>query len=187
MNKKTQVIIIFSVILFFLVVGTLLYNYIGADYTPGIIAVSGPDKSEIYQTNTAPDFTVLDKDGNSVSLSDHFGKPILINFWATWCGPCLSEMPHFETLFREYGDEVVFLMVNLTDGTADTVDSVKNFVEKNGYSFPVYFDTQKNGARAYSVTSIPITYGIDKNGNVIKRHIGSLRESRLLEIIESIK
>ena len=83
-----------------------------------------PDK------NTAPDFTVLDANGKRIRLSDNFGKPIVINFWATWCPPCKRELPDFDKLCKEYGDKVVFMMVNLTDGRRDTVDGTKTLFQR---------------------------------------------------------
>ena len=139
-----------------------------------------PDK------NTAPDFPVLDADGNTVRLSDMFGKPVVINFWATWCPPCKRELPDFDRLCREYGDRVVFMMVNLTDGRRDTVDGTKKFVSEKGYTFPVYFDTGLSGAKAYSVSSIPQTTFIDANGNVFATRIGAMNETVLRSYINAI-
>lgn len=140
-----------------------------------------PDK------NTAPDFTVLDANGKKIRLSDKFGKPIVINFWATWCPPCKRELPDFDKLCKEYGDKVVFMMVNLTDGRRDTVDGTKNFVSKHGYTFPVYFDTEYNGADAYNVSSIPQTTFIDANGNVYATRIGAMNESVLRSYINALQ
>lgn len=139
-----------------------------------------PDK------NTAPDFTVLDANGKKTRLSDNFGKPIVINFWATWCPPCKRELPDFDKLCTEYGDKVVFMMVNLTDGRRDTVDGTKKFISKNGYTFPVYFDTEYNGADAYNVSSIPQTTFIDANGNVYTTRIGAMNESVLRSYINAL-
>ena len=66
----------------------------------------------------APDFVVTDTDGNAVTLSQFFGKPIVLNFWATWCMPCVYELPDFEEVFREYGDRVVFMMIKYFRVTA---------------------------------------------------------------------
>lgn len=108
---------------------------------PGTVAPeTAPPETEDPNKNTAPDFPVLDADGNTVRLSDMFGKPVVINFWATWCPPCKRELPDFDRLCREYGDRVVFMMVNLTDGRRDTVDGTKKFVSEKGYTFPVYFE-----------------------------------------------
>lgn len=101
---------------------------------------------------------VEDKDGNTIRLSDFLGKPVIVNFWASWCGPCQSEMPDFDTFYTEYGDDIVFMMVNLTDGSRETKESAQKFIDENGYSFPVYFDTDLNGASTYGASSIPATY-----------------------------
>ena len=147
--------------------------------TEGTTSGKKPDVTEDIKKNTAPDFTVLDKDGNTVRLSDKFGKPVVINFWATWCPPCKQELPDFDKLCKEYGDRVVFMMVNLTDGYRDTVDGTKRFVSGKGYTFPVYFDTKDNAASAYNVSSIPQTTFIDANGNIYTTRIGAMNEATL--------
>lgn len=147
--------------------------------TEGTTSGKKPDVTEDIKKNTAPDFTVLDKDGNTVRLSEKFGKPIVINFWATWCPPCKQELPDFDKLCKEYGDRVVFMMVNLTDGYRDTVDGTKRFVSGKGYTFPVYFDTKDNAASAYNVSSIPQTTFIDAKGNIYTTRIGAMNEAML--------
>ena len=147
--------------------------------TEGTTSGKKPDVTEDIKKNTAPDFTVLDKDGNTVRLSDTFGKPVVINFWATWCPPCKQELPDFDKLCKEYGDRVVFMMVNLTDGYRDTVDGTKRFVSGKGYTFPVYFDTKDNAASAYNVSSIPQTTFIDAKGNIYTTRIGAMNEAML--------
>ena len=118
--------------------------------------------------------------------ADKKHKPVVINFWATWCPPCKRELPDFDRLCREYGDRVVFMMVNLTDGRRDTVDGTKKFVSEKGYTFPVYFDTGLSGAKAYSVSSIPQTTFIDANGNVFATRIGAMNETVLRSYINAI-
>lgn len=147
--------------------------------TEGTTSGKKPDVTEDIKKNTAPDFTVLDKDGNTVRLSEKFGKPIVINFWATWCPPCKQELPDFDKLCKEYGDRLVFMMVNLTDGYRDTVDGTKRFVSGKGYTFPVYFDTKDNAASAYNVSSIPQTTFIDAKGNIYTTRIGAMNEATL--------
>ena len=154
---------------------------------PGTIAPeTDPPVTYDPDKNTAPDFTVLDVNGKKTRLSDNFGKPIVINFWATWCPPCKRELPDFDKLCTEYGDKVVFMMVNLTDGRRDTVDGTKKFISKNGYTFPVYFDTEYNGADAYNVSSIPQTTFIDANGNVYTTRIGAMNETVLRSYINAL-
>lgn len=134
----------------------------------------------------ALDFTVYTQDEESINLSDFYGKPIVVNFWATWCGPCKSELPAFENLYKEYGEEVIFMMVNLTDGAQETVKGVSDFIMTYGYHFPVYFDTDMDAATTYSVYSIPATLFIDADGNIVASHLGAMQENTLRTYIENL-
>ncbi len=138
-------------------------------------------------TIPAPDFTMLDANGDTVSLSDYFGQPIVLNFWASWCGPCQDEMPEFDAVAKETGDEVMFIMVNLTDGRMETVEHASKFIADNGYTFPVFFDTLSEGAAAYSVRSIPASYFIDSDGRVVTYAAGAIDGETLRQAIDMIK
>ena len=89
---------------------------------------------------------------------------MVLNFWASWCGPCKAEMPDLQLAYEKYGQDVQFLMVNLTDGYSETVEKATQFLSTTGYTFPVYFDSDQDGARTFYVTSIPTTYFIDETG-----------------------
>ena len=134
----------------------------------------------------APDFTVYDKDGNAVKLSDFRGKPTIVNFWASWCGPCKSEMPDFQEIYAEYGSKINFLMVNLTDGMQETKESAKAFLDSTGYTFPVYYDLNQDAAATYGVYSIPATYFFDAEGHGVTYGRGALDLGTLLKGIEMI-
>lgn len=134
----------------------------------------------------APDFSVEDVDGNTVKLSDYRGTPVVLNFWASWCGPCKVEMPHFQTLKDEYEGQVVFLMVNLTDGLRETKESALAFIDEEGYNFNLVFDTKSEAAYSYRISSIPTTYFIDADGYALSREIGSLSEQTLRGRVESL-
>ena len=138
------------------------------------------------QKELAPDFEMVDRDGNRIKLSDMRGKPVVLNFWASWCGPCKSEMPDFEEAYKEYGGDITFMIVNLTDGKNETVDTAQAFIDSQGYTFPVYFDTDSNGAAAYGVSSIPVTYFIDAQGYLVAYGRGALNGETLKSGIDML-
>ena len=129
--------------------------------------------------DTAPDFAMLDMEGNEVKLSDFFGTPIVLNFWASWCPPCKAELPDFEEACKRYEGKVTFLMVNLTDGQRETVEVAKSYIASQGYTFPVYFDTKYEAAYTYGVSSIPQTYFINADGSLEARATGMLSAAQL--------
>lgn len=154
----------------------------GDTVTTEIESETEAEKTEAEEEEVvAPDFTVLDADGNSVALADRLadGKPIVLNFWATWCGPCKSELPAFDKAAAEYADEITFMLINLTDGYQETVDGVKEFMEENGYTFPVYFDTEYSAAIPYGASSIPLTYFVTSDGIVVGGYMGAMSEETL--------
>ena len=142
--------------------------------------------SENSNNMTAPDFTVYDLEGNQVHLSDFFGKPIILNFWASWCGPCKMEMPDFNTAYATYKEEISFLMINMTDGSRETIETASSFITEQGYSFPVFYDTDYSAAITYSATSLPTTYFIDANGNLIAHAKGAIDADTLQKGIDMI-
>ena len=145
------------------------------------------DESNEEELMMAPDFTVYDQEGNAVSLSDFIGKPTIVNFWASWCGPCKMEMPDFNEKYKELGEEINFLMVNMTDGAQETIEKAKAFVEESGYSFPVYYDTDLDAAMTYGVSSIPSTFFIDAEGHAVAWAQGMIDGETLQKGIDMLK
>lgn len=135
----------------------------------------------------APDFTVIDNEGNEVKLSSLFGKPIVLNFWASWCPPCKSEMPHFNKVYADVKDDVVFMMVDMVDGQRETLEKGKQYIKDQDFSFPVYFDVDQEAASTYGISSIPTTLFIDKDGYVVTGAEGAIDEATLLKGIGYIK
>ena len=138
-------------------------------------------------TGSAPDFVVYDANGNPVRLSDFFGKPIVLNFWASWCGPCQMEMPHFQEVYEQLGDEVVFLMVNVTGGGNDSQAAAMSFIQKHGYTFPVFYDLTLEATIAYNISGFPTTYFIDANGDPVLYAPGAISEATLRDAIDRIR
>lgn len=134
----------------------------------------------------APDFTAVDADGREVTLADFRGRPVVLNFWASWCGPCRSEMPAFQAAFRDHGNDAQFLIVNMTGMNGESRETAMRLIEAKGYTFPVFFDKNGSAARAYGVSSIPQTWFIDADGTVAARAMGALSEAKLQQGIELI-
>ena len=149
-----------------------------------------PTKPEPTQpapnADLAADFTVLDKDGKQTRLSDHFGKPLVVNFWASWCGPCCNELPVFDAAAKAHAGDIEFMMVNLTDGYSETIEGVDAFLTETGYTFPVYYDTEGSAAIAYSIRPIPMTVFIRADGTVLDTHIGSMDEATLQSYLDRL-
>ncbi|MBE6588392.1 MAG: TlpA family protein disulfide reductase [Ruminococcaceae bacterium] len=138
------------------------------------------------ESEKLPDFTVYNMNGEEVSLYESFGKPLVVNFWATWCPPCKAEMPAFDEMYARYGESVDFMMVNMTDGQRDTVDIVKSFIEGNGYSFPVYCDSDMDAAYSYGVQSIPTTLFFSAEGELLEYKVGAISEVQLEEMLRKM-
>lgn len=183
---KTKIVIIVIVVAFIGILASayILYDNLSGKMGTNQLAVEeNSDFSETDADNEeesqeelsiAPDFTVYDEAGKAYKLSDFLGKPVVVNFWASWCSPCKSEMPDFELAYQEYGEDIHFLMVNMTDGYQETKESALEFIEESGYSFPVYYDTDMDAAMTYGVYSIPTTYFIDAQGYAIAQGRGAL-------------
>ena len=138
------------------------------------------------QGSEAPDFTVYDLEGNAYRLSDFRGKPVLLNFWASWCGPCQMEMPDFQKFYESHGDKVNFVIVNLTDGQQETVESASAFIEEQGYTFPVYYDTDIDAAVKYGVNAVPVSYFIDAEGHFVAWAQGAMNADMLQQGMDMI-
>lgn len=124
----------------------------------------------LKEGNKAPDFTATLIDGKTVKLSDLKGKPTLINFWATWCGPCVGEMSAFQRLEKDYGDKINILAVN----SGEDADTVKDFIKSNNYTFPVALDENYDIATLYPTNGIPYTVVVDANGKITHVSTGAL-------------
>ena len=182
MSRKLKLILGLVGLAVLIVGTTFAYNALRTGYRDTRIAFPPevPNDEENWR-EPAPDFAMLDWDGNSLKLSDIIveGKPIILNFWASWCPPCKYEMPDFDKVHREFGDRVNFVMLDLVDGQRETEELGRRYVLDNGFDMPIFFDVMQEGAFAYGIHSIPTTIFIDNEGYVITGVQGAIDEEIL--------
>ncbi len=131
----------------------------------------------------APEFSITRLDTNeTVKLSQFAGKPVVLNFWATWCGPCAMEHPNLEWAARKYADQVVFLGIVFEDTEANT----KKFLADKGWSFTQLFDPKSTIAVDYAVSGVPETYFINRAGVIVGKYAAPINRTVLDERIAEI-
>ena len=200
MNKKITLAISAIVTVGCFIGLYFLYNGLKEDYkekepqTTSVTEIStiieeenpATEKTLFYPQDviSAYDFVAYDMNGNEVRLSDCYGKPIVLNFWSTWCNHCKIELPLFEKAYKENPD-ITFIMINIT--ASDRKDLVENLINKNGYTFTVWLDENGEAMEDYRVSSIPATYFIDKNGNIVNHTVGEMDEETLEKRLEMIR
>jgi peroxiredoxin len=140
--------------------------------------------SKSGEISKAQDFTLEDMSGNSFSLSDHSGTVIVLNFFATWCPPCRSEMPDFNEISREYAGKVTIIAVNVGN---ESRSKVQGFADKLGLDFQVAIDDGGRVTRLYGpIRAIPVTYLIDKDFNIAKKYIGARSKDVFVKDIQGL-
>ncbi len=185
MNGKKRLLLIVLALAVIIAAASVLYKKMSAELDVQQLSISDEpvindtvetpeEEPEKDENNKAPDFKAVDAEGNDVQFYDYLGKPIILNFWASWCGPCQMEMPDFDEAFKNYGEEINFLMVNMTDGSRETLEKASAFIQESGYSFPVYYDTAQEAAYSYGVYSLPTTYFLDAEGYLVAAARGAI-------------
>ena len=179
MNNKMKTFALLGVIVLVLVGASIAYNRLREQVEPERTLTTSDSDATTADAVTeaypqARDFTVQDIDGNDVKLSEQFGKPLVVNFWASWCPPCKEEMPDFESVYQEMGEQVTFMMVNLVDGSRETLETATDYITANGYTFPIYFDINQDAAYTYTITSIPTTLFINAKGEIVTSAVGAI-------------
>lgn len=178
-SKRNLVILIVALIALIAVAGIAYSTLAPTVETQQVQSSDAADVNGEEDKTDAPDFTMLSPDGAEVTLASLKGKPLVLNFWASTCGPCRSEMPEFQRAFEEHGDQVEFAMVNVPDFNGETREAALQLVEQQGYTFPIYFDANVEGQMQYGVTSIPQTFFIAPNGKLEAYASGAIDQSTL--------
>ena len=193
--KKLLIVLIATVI-----IGVSVYtlNTYNASSSNPISSVENTDKNSTTQKNAptepiginpnvsktkAMDFKLKDLEGKELSLSDLKGKKVFLNFWATWCPPCKAEMPEIEKLYQETKDsDLVIVAIEI----GEPLDTVKSFIDTNNYNFKVLSDPDQIVAAQYNIASLPTSYFIDVDGNIISKHSGAMNIDQMKEYIKTL-
>ena len=187
-NIPVWLIVALVLILGFFVYGLLSNSTAESQKPPVLDEQSKPDTAESNTPNNgdvpvAPDFTLTDLDGNSITLADFKGKYLILNFFATWCGVCQAEMPELEKIYQDYqGKDLVVLAVNI----GEDPDKVKDYLTANNYTLPVAFDQELTTAITYRVSSIPVTFFINEEGLIEGKHSGLIDYEQMAALLDKL-
>lgn len=178
-KKKLSAILTFALLVIVIVGGSIFYN----NQKNKVETNNKTDPNAI----PAIDFNVQNTYGTNTYLSDFKdGKPIIINFWSSQCGPCVQEMPDFQRLYDDYKDEVHFVLIDSIGAIGETKELGKAFIKTNGYTFPVYFDINQNAQEAYGITQFPTTYLINGNFEIIRGGAGMITYDSVATVLDDI-
>jgi thiol-disulfide isomerase/thioredoxin len=132
----------------------------------------------------APDFELTTLDGKSLKLSDYNGKIVILDFWATWCGPCRRGIPDLVEIQKEYNDDVVVIGISLDQ--ENTQDQLQPFVEYFNINYPIVLWSEKVVEDYGNIGAIPTSFIIDKDGNIVNKFVGLMPKESFVEQINSI-
>jgi len=189
MKAQNKWILMLVLLVVVLVGGGLVYQQLRANYQADNLQTATPTGEEQpteEEKIAIPNFELEDWEGNKVELASFVGKPVIINFWASWCPYCVEEMPYFETMYQEFGEEIHFLMIDSIDGSRETIQKGKDFLAEYEYTFPVYFDTQLAASQIFGLQGLPATFLIDEEGYFVAWVNGMTDEATLRKGIEML-
>ena len=158
------------------------YSYNPQPEQTKFVFIAKAEAAEISEGVAAPDFVFTDlTTGRNMKLSDLRDKPVYLNFWATWCPPCVKELPHIQAKYEQYKDKINFVAISL-DGEQE---APAQFIPSRGYTFPVGYGNEREISRAYNVEAIPMSFIIDTNGVVKAKIVGSMDEADLEKFLQN--
>lgn len=189
-NKNTG--FIFAILVGVLVLAGVAYYFLGDKYKQNNLKIeSSSSGSSVSGSNSSsdkksilPDFKIKDVNGNEVSLHSKFGKPIVLNIWATWCGPCKVEMPYFQKAYEKYSDKIEFIMLNATTTRGETEEKVKSFIDERKFTFPIYYDANGEALRTLGIRAFPSTFLLSSEGEILAATAGAVAEENLMEALK---
>ena len=153
----------------------------------GVLGVAlllrGPSTSPTTIGSVAPDFSLVDLDGNTVRLSELRGRPVIVNFWASWCGPCVEEFPLLREAADEHGDDGLVVLGIVYQ---DRSEAARAFMQRNGGTWSALMDPGERVAQAYNIFAPPETYFVGRDGTIVARHIGQFTAASLEDKVAAI-
>jgi thiol-disulfide isomerase/thioredoxin len=174
--------IIFTIIVILaIVLAENFYNRNIKNVEPDFVKNNTETKMNLYDY----DVTLNNIEGEEIDLSDYKGKTVILNFWASWCDPCIRELPEFNELNQEIDkDKIDIFMINLTDGVREKKEDIKKYVQNNKYTFNVLFDEQLKIADKFNVMYYPTTFVFNKDGDLVEKKVGGTTKEELNRFIE---
>src|SRR3989344_2703977 len=166
------------------VAGLLIFGRLNSNNTPSAGTASVQNSISVGSTHTAPDFTLQKLGGGTISLSDFRGKkPVVVDFWASWCPNCRRDMPNLNRFYEKYKDKVEVIGVNLQENES----TVRDFIASRGISFPIALDPRGQASRAYGIQYTNTHVLIDRAGNLVRIIPGDIGEGDIVSLIEQEK
>lgn len=185
-DNRRGTIVALALLVAVLVCGGLGYRMLSSRVKPELAPVA-PTQTEQTDAAEAPaeveyplladhDPTVYTEDGEAVTFSQIAdGRPLVVNFWATWCPYCVDELPDYQEIVADYGDRVSFAFVDVADGGRETVGHAVGYLEQNGFTdLPAYFDTELEASIEYAATALPTTVVVNGDGEIVAISAGRI-------------
>jgi thiol-disulfide isomerase/thioredoxin len=172
---KKNILIIIGLVIAVILIGSLIFL---RDHLEKITKEFNTGNST-NATKKSTNFTLADLSGTNIALSDFKGKKVFLNFWATWCGPCIQEMPYINEIYKE-DKNIEIVTVNLSEPK----NIVEKFIQNNNYEFRVLLDIEGEVGDKYQAYSIPTSVLINEEGDIIDTHIGSMTKEQLINFMQ---
>ncbi len=169
-----------TIILLLLLIGTglSLYQFVLSDDLIG-----APSRLPL-KGHLAPEFKLVNTEGESVTLKELQGKPVLLNFWASWCEPCRIEMPDLVEAEKRFGEQVQFVGINLTK--QDTREGAERFLQQYQVAYLNLFDEKGKAAKQYQITGIPTSFVLDETGQITYRKQGPMTMKEIEQVLSEV-